>query len=228
MREKIKARIKAKFPNANLRQKRLNEILDRLEPLITDENNIDAELDAFNKYTPFESIAKADDTIADLSTKLKAAETKNDGKTGTESSDDDKKSSADDKDNPVLKALAGIQSELASLKAEKLQSTIKDRVMNHEKLKGKIPESFYKRWQLPDSEDKIDQFVADVETEWTTLQQDTNNEQLSSQPKPIFTPSGSSKTLADDKVSAEYEAYRAQQKANAAALNGTSAAPAAK
>src|SRR5689334_13222586 len=72
MKEKILAAIKAKFPKVNLSKKRLDAIAAKIEAkVIDDETKIDASIDEFNDYNPLVDLAKQDDKIRDLESKVK-------------------------------------------------------------------------------------------------------------------------------------------------------------
>lgn len=70
--EQIKARLKVKYPKANLSNERIDEISARLCKLPednADDTAIDAVLDQADAIMPFEEIAKNDDTIRTLKAK---------------------------------------------------------------------------------------------------------------------------------------------------------------
>lgn len=71
MKEKIIARLKAKFSGVNLSKTRLDQIADKLAAKITDENEIDGRLDELNEVLPFADIAKQDDKVRTLEAKVK-------------------------------------------------------------------------------------------------------------------------------------------------------------
>ncbi|NQY30349.1 MAG: hypothetical protein HRT69_12860 [Flavobacteriaceae bacterium] len=72
--QKIKDRLKAKFPKANLSTKRLDALADRLSKKPADDADdaaIDVVLDNANDFMPFEDIAKDDDRTRTLEAKAK-------------------------------------------------------------------------------------------------------------------------------------------------------------
>lgn len=76
--ELIKARLKVKYPKANLSNDRIDEISARLCVLLednADETAIDAVLDQANAIMSFEDIAKNDDTIRTLKAKVEKSKT---------------------------------------------------------------------------------------------------------------------------------------------------------
>jgi len=67
--QKIAGRLKALFPKANLSQKRIDAIADKLETKISDdaeETTIDEVINQANEFMDFEAIAKEDDRIRTL------------------------------------------------------------------------------------------------------------------------------------------------------------------
>ncbi len=74
LKDKIKARLKAKYSGVNLSTKRLDAIADRLSKKLTEESEdseIDTVLDEANEVYPFADIAKDDDKIRTLEAKAK-------------------------------------------------------------------------------------------------------------------------------------------------------------
>lgn len=68
--------------------------------------------------------------------------------------------------------VSGLTNKLTQQEKEKTAAALTDKVKNHDKLKG-IPQSFLKgRNLIPESEDKIDQLVAELETDWNTFKQE--------------------------------------------------------
>jgi len=202
MKEKIIARIKAKFPDVNLSAKRLDAIADKLSPKVTDENEIDAQLDALNEVISFSDLAKSDDKIRDLQSKLKDTTKK------TETTADDQSSSTTKKDDETpawAKALVEsntkLTEKLAAMEREKLQQTMLQKVTAHEKLKGILP-VFYKGRALPEKEDELEAFVDGIKQDYDTFTQETNNETLLNGPKPLGGGGGGG---AAKKVSPEFE-----------------------
>lgn len=74
--QKIAGRLKALFPKANLSQKRIDAIADKLETKISDdaeETTIDEVINQANEFMDFEAIAKEDDRIRTLEANQKKA-----------------------------------------------------------------------------------------------------------------------------------------------------------
>jgi hypothetical protein len=211
MKEKIIARIKAKFPDVNLSAKRLDAIADKLSPKVTDENEIDAQLDALNDVISFSDLAKSDDKIRDLQAKLKEPK-----KSETEAA---QSSSTTQNDEPPLWAKPLIESnqkltqELAALQREKLEQTMQQRVTTHEKLKGISP-VFYKGRKLPEKEDELEAFVDGIKADYDAFTQETNNQALLNGHTP---PAAGGGTGGQKKLSPEFEEAMKQKKQEAEA-----------
>lgn len=70
--EKIKERLKIKYPKANLSQKRIDTIVAKLAPMPADDADdvaVDAILDQANSFNSFEDVAKEDDRVRTLENK---------------------------------------------------------------------------------------------------------------------------------------------------------------
>lgn len=118
MREKIISQLKAKFSGVNLSKARMDAIADRLTPKITDEAEIDTKLDELNELVPFAEIARQDDKIRDLESKVNK-KPKDEQKPNTESTSesDDLKTILDD----LKKEREAFRNELQALKSSKAQ-----------------------------------------------------------------------------------------------------------
>ena len=71
--QKIAGRLKALFPKANLSQKRIDAIADKLELKVADDADdsvIDDVVNQANDFMDFEAIAKEDDRIRTLEANL--------------------------------------------------------------------------------------------------------------------------------------------------------------
>jgi hypothetical protein len=71
MKEKIIARLKAKFPGVNLSKKRLDAIADKLAKKVEKEEDIDEALDEANELMDFAQVAKDDDRVRTLEAEAK-------------------------------------------------------------------------------------------------------------------------------------------------------------
>lgn len=168
MKEKILLAIKAKYPAVNLSKRRLDVIAAILEKKVgTDETLIDAKIDEFNDYSPLADIAKQDDKMRDLESKVKTPATtpKKDEDQGTETPITD--------DTPawakaIIESNKKLSADLTVLQTEKAQGTIKSKAT--ELLKD-VPVSFWDGWAIPDKIDDLPAFVEKVQTKHTQYEQ---------------------------------------------------------
>ena len=179
--EIIKARLKALFPKANLSQKRLDAIADKLAKKPADDANddaIDVVINEFNDVMSIEEIAKDDDRARTLEADNKAkAEliAKKGGKKEEEEDNDDPSKKKNDDDAPAwAKALLEKVDNLEKGKVTetKVQTTTK-LFGSSEILKGMKPElqeQWIKRVDT-NSETPIEDQVKALETEYTEIRQ---------------------------------------------------------
>jgi hypothetical protein len=194
MLDTFKARLKSKLKDlgVNLSTKRMDAIADRLHkknPDLKDDKDHDEKIDELNELSPFEDIAKSDDRVRTLEAKTKEKPPKKDEDQEEEGEGEDDagttkpkpkgKKKTDDEPPAWAKQLLG---EVASLKKEKVQSTIQQKIAA--KLKDKVPEKFYSKRALPESEEDLDDFISEIETDWSDLKQSENNEGLGKTTKP--------------------------------------------
>lgn len=175
MRDKIKARFKAKFPKVNLSDARLDSIADKLAPKITDENDIDDRLDSLNDVLSFEDIAKQDDKVRKLESKQKPTpEPQPDPKPADPAPADDTAT--------MLKTLL---EKIGKLEAKEQTATIQQQLAGHDKLKG-VPASYWNKRALPATAEAIDAFADEVEADYTAFRQDEVNNGLGAMSKPVM------------------------------------------
>lgn len=184
MKEKIIAALKAKFPAVNLSQKRLDEIAAKLEAKVTDETQIDAQLDAFNDFNPVAEIAKTDDRLRDQENKLK--------KLGQQKPPVKKKEEEeividdDDKETPswakkILESNKTLLGKVEALEGEKQQTTIKAKLA--EKLKD-VPQFIWAKRILPTKDDEIEAFITDVTTDYSAYTKEMTEKGILNIPPP--------------------------------------------
>lgn len=173
--DKILAAIKAKFPHVNLSKKRLEAIAAKIEAkVIDDETKIDAALDVFNEYNPLVEMAKQDDTLRDLNSKVKAAPAKKDEPAKVEPVvvDDDTPAWA----KALIDQNKTLAADLAVIKGEKALSSIKAKAT--EKLKD-VPTSYWGKRALPEKEEDLEAFVTEVQTDYTGFTKELTEKGLS-------------------------------------------------
>lgn len=152
--EKLKGRVKALYPNANLSTVRMSAIADRLCKKPKDDatdDEIDEVVKDFNDYGPmtFEEIAKADDTVRSLQTKTK-----------TEVKEEVKKEEIKtDPDEPAwFKSYREANdAKLAKIETERTKETVSSKFANDKRVKG-IPD-FIKAGYIPSSDDEYEDKV---------------------------------------------------------------------
>lgn len=155
---KVIARIKALHPNTNLSNARLNELSDRLIKKLTDDADdaaIDSVINDANDYNPFSEIARSDDKIRDLESKLKPKPPV----------DDPKPDPIPDDISPSMKAYLDKQNELIEKLNGKLEGfekgqqtkSITERFNSDERIKD-VPD-IMRRGFIPTSEDDYEATV---------------------------------------------------------------------
>lgn len=141
MKQKIIARLKAKYSGVNLSNARLDAIADKLAAKITDENEIDAKLDELNEIVPFADMAKQDDRVRTLEAQVKKTDPVDPAKPKTE---DVKVDTADmpewakamaESNKALLAKIEGLETKQT---AEANMATVVAKLAEK-----KIPESFY-------------------------------------------------------------------------------------
>ncbi|HZF64195.1 MAG TPA: hypothetical protein VEZ55_06920 [Chitinophagaceae bacterium] len=186
MKEKIIARIKAKFPAVNLSKKRLDEISDKLAAKITDENEIDAQLDDYNEIRPLAEIAQTDDKIRDLSNKVKNVTKPTETNDQSSSQQTDTTGTPDDTPawaKSLVESNQKLAQKLEAFEKEKAISSMQSKLAAHEKLKGISP-VFYKGRALPEKEEDLDTFVEGIVTDFNTFKQEAANTGLTNSGAP--------------------------------------------
>jgi len=191
--EKIKARLKALFPKANLSTKRLDAYAAKLAPKPADDADdsaIDAIINDYNEVIDFEAVAKEDDktrTLEASKAKADAEKAKGKGVNGNEDGNEEEELEID-KDAPewakaLIKQNKELKSDLESIKTgktiESKRATASELFGKSEILK-KIPESIRKNWENRidvNSEVPFEEQIQALETEYSELVQvnaDTN------------------------------------------------------
>lgn len=150
---KMIARIKAKYPNTNLSNARMDEIAARLIKKLdadADEAAIDKVIDDANDYNPFSEIAKNDDRIRDLEQKAKPKPDPNDPPKPDSVPDDISPSMKAylDKQNEIIEKLNG---KLEGFEKRQQAQTLIDRFNSDERIKD-VPD-IMRRGFVPNSED---------------------------------------------------------------------------
>ncbi len=183
--EKIKERLKALFPKANLSQKRIDEISAKLATKPADDAD-DAAVDAFindaNELMGFEAMAKEDDRVRTLEAnqKPKQEAAKTDDKVEIEAT------KTDDKETPawaktIIETNQKLSKEIEDMKQGKItdakRQTAQQAIEASEVFKGLKPEVQAKWAGRIDinSETSFEDQVKDFETEFTDIKQTLAN-----------------------------------------------------
>lgn len=156
--DKIKERLRALFPKANLSKQRLDAIAAKLATKPEDDatdDQVDEIINDYNEVIDFEQIARDDDRIRTLEAARKPKPTPK-----PEVEEDP----ADDDTPAWAKAL---QQEIASLKAERTQETIAQRFNSDPRVKD-IPE-FIRKGYIPQNEDDFETKVTELSNEYKSF-----------------------------------------------------------
>lgn len=146
---KVKARLRALFPKANLSSKRLDEISDKLGKKIED-NATDAQIDEAvteqNELYSFEEIAKNDDRARTERKKVEPTPEPVEEPT--------------DANEKLLKAIEALTAKVTSMEQEKQAQTLEQRFKSDERLKNVNPVLF--KGRIPTSEDGFDEAIEEL------------------------------------------------------------------
>ena len=190
--EKIKERLRALFPKANLSQKRLDAYAAKLAPKPADEAtdaDVDAIINDYNEIIDFVAVAQEDDRVRTL----EAAKAKADADKvkGAGKEEEEEEVVEVDKDAPawakaLLKQNEKLTSDLEALKTGKVietkKQTASELFAKSEVLK-RIPEGIRQNWVNRidvNSETPFEEQIQALETEYSTLVQvNADNNQYS-------------------------------------------------
>lgn len=155
--EKIKERLRALFPKANLSKQRLDAIAAKLaskpEDDATDEQ-VDEVINDYNDVIDFEQIARDDDRIRTLeSARRQKPETQENKQDVVDAADDD-----------TPKWAKTLLAKVEKLESDKIQETVSQKFTKQAKSKG-IPDAWIKR-SIPSSEDDIEDVLSELEADW--------------------------------------------------------------
>lgn len=183
--EKIKERLRALFPKANLSQKRLDAYAAKLAPKPADEAtdaDVDAIINDYNEIIDFVAVAQEDDRVRTLeAAKAKADADKSKG-AGKKEDEEEEEVVEVDKDAPawakaMLEQNKKLASDLEALKTGKIfetkKQTASELFAKSEVLKN-IPEGIRQNWVNRidvNSETPFEEQIQALETEYSTLVQ---------------------------------------------------------
>lgn len=177
MREKIIARLKAKYSGVNLSQKRMDAIADKLAAKITEESEIDGKLDELNDIMPFADIARDDDRLRTLDNKRP----KDQPKPTPQDQPDKDNPPADDMPPWFKKYVEENKKEMEAMRTQNFQGTITSRLAKDLK---DIPAKFYSKRALPTKEEDYEAFIQEVTSDYNEFKDEQVAAGLMSATKP--------------------------------------------
>lgn len=197
--EVIKARLKAKYPKANLSTKRLDAIAARLAPKPADDADddaVDAVLAEANDFMSFEEIAREDDRVRTLEANQKPKPEPNPNPNPNPPADPPSPPTPDDTPSwakSLMESNAKLEAKITALETGKIteskQLTAQQAFEKSELLKGLKPEikaTWLKRLQVtPETTDEeITSQIESLETEYSELTQNIANNSNFAGPPP--------------------------------------------
>lgn len=185
---KIKARLRVKFPKANLSTKRLDEISAKLAKKPedgADDDAIDAVLEDYNDNgaMTFEEIAKTDDKVRTLEARKSAAVAE------VEVEEDEPTTEI----GKLMKVVSGLANTINTMQQQSTQQTIAQRFSKDERLKG-IPQ-FMLKGRVPTKDEDFETTIEDILADWTPYAEKNKLDAFNGED----VPPGSETTAADRK-----------------------------
>jgi hypothetical protein len=180
---KARLKAKAKAAGANLSQKRIDAIADRLHKKyadLTDEAEHDTKIDDLYEEQDLKDFAAADDY--QRAKDAKAAKDKADKAKAGSDSDDQPKSEIDE----LKELVRGLATTVQTMNQEKQQQSIQQKLGQHEKLKD-INKTFWSKRALPTKDEDIDAFVEEVTTDHAAFLQESGYSNIGDHKPPAST-----------------------------------------
>lgn len=181
--KRIKERLRAKYPKANLSATRLDELSAKLSQKPQDDaedSAIDEILDDYNDLVSFEGIARNDDKIRQLESRKPVetppAQPKEEGdKTEMQK---------------MMELMTAMQATITGMQEEKKHQTLSDRFNSDERVKN-IPNEIRSKF-VPTNEDDFDSAADQLATVWSGIAKQTKADEYgkdgvpggTKQPKP--------------------------------------------
>jgi hypothetical protein len=212
---KTRLKAKAKAAGANLSQKRIDAIADRLHgkyPDLTEETDHDDKIDSLYDAQDYKDFASVDDyqRAKEAREKKEREASKTPEKSGSES-----EQPADDMPAWFRKYQEENDRKINALLAKEQKQTMQQKLAANEKLKS-IPQQFYKGRPIPEKEEDIETFVSEVEadfndfkTAFTGVQQQEANNSFSAGSKPPAS-AGSGNNAVDPAIKAFADKQKAR------------------
>jgi hypothetical protein len=187
--DKVKARLKAKYPGVDLSKKRQTAIAARLAKKLNDDSEdseVDEALETINEITPFIEIKKDDDREAYYKKKLEAASKKGSDEIDEEEEELEEGSPTSKAKKPKTKDdtpawAKALMERLESVEKKNTAASIAEKINAHPKLQG-IPEArrkiLLKGKSQPEKDEDIDAFVDGIEADYLEFKQSFVDEGL--------------------------------------------------
>ncbi len=225
LRTQILAKLVLKYPG--LSKEFLGQLATRLAKTVTVEDQIEGKLTELDTL-PISIEDQAAMFQSEGDRRVSAAKTEwekknppkkpKSSKTDDDEDDDDfvepqpGKAKKDDSEiGKLTKLVTTLAGTVNTLVAEKTQTTMKQKAA--EKLKD-VPDIVWNKRALPEKEEDLDAFVAEVTNEWTVFKQDKKNEGLLGNPVPGG-PGAAGAGVVTGKEEADIEAWAVKEKAAA-------------
>lgn len=181
MLETFKVRLKAKSTaaGANLSQKRIDAIADRLNkkfPDLKEETEHDEQIDVFYEPEDFKELATVDDyqrtkeakEKKDKERKAKEKAEKSKSKEKEKSADDDEEEEEESGDDKMPSWFKPFADKLEVIDKKDKTQSLHQKLKEHEKLKD-VPEDFWSERKMPETDDEIEGFVEKASTQWSKI-----------------------------------------------------------
>jgi hypothetical protein len=182
--EKIRERLKAKFPGVNLSKTRLDEITARLSNSVTAEDQIDGILDQANGIFPFEQIAREDDRARSLEA---AAKKQQDPAPGGTPPGGDPKDDTPAWAKTLLETVKAQNDKIELLEKGKTKETLSQKAAEALKAKN-IPEAFakvpLKNFSIEKEED-LEAWVSEIQESFTEFEKTSNQKRFEDALNPL-------------------------------------------
>jgi hypothetical protein len=165
---RISGRLRALFPKANLSTQRLNEISVRLSKMPADDaddDTVDAVINQANEFTPFSEIAKSDDKIRDLESKIKKPNPNEPNRNPEQVIDETEGMTPFEK--MMLQKFGALETKISGFETQQSQKTLSERFKSSPELKG-VPEFMFKG-RIPTTEEDFENAVSELKTDYTSF-----------------------------------------------------------
>lgn len=208
MKEKIKARLKAKYSGVNLSETRRNAIAEKLAKKLTDESEeseIDEALDDLNEIYAFADMAKSDDRTRTEEAKKKADEAAAKAKKEEGSEDPKKDDEVPAWAKGLLESNKVLSEKLATLESSKAKDSRKSVFeAKLEKVPASVKSTLMKNFERMNftDDDDFNAYIGELDTEVSSLSQELSNNGLKGFGKPIIGAGKADKQATDEQAKA--------------------------